>query len=228
MMKIAILNLTLPFPGTTAFAETGRQIRDWIAPALPDAEFTILDIAKGERLPVPEAYDGFIISGSEVGVYDEVEWMEPLRLFLLAARDAGKPLVGICFGHQMMAHTFGGHAEKAPLGPVVGARRFTLDGIETYANVWHQDQVVAVPPDARVTGSADYCPVGMLDYDFPAFSMQFHPEYSRVFLTREIGVILGKGIEPDAAERALESMAQVEVPADLMAHCAARTFKQFA
>ena len=51
MMKIAILNLTLPFPGTTAFAETGRQIRDWIAPALPDAEFTILDIAKGERLP---------------------------------------------------------------------------------------------------------------------------------------------------------------------------------
>ena len=53
--------------------------------------------------------------------------------------------------------------------------------------------------------------------------MQFHPEYSRVFLTREIGVILGKGIEPDAAERALESMAQVEVPADLMAHRAART-----
>ena len=228
MMKIAILNLTRPVPGSGAFAETGRQIRDWIAPALPDAEFSILDIAQGEPLPKPEACDGFIISGSEMGVYDRVEWMEPLRLFLLAARDAGKPLVGICFGHQMMAHTFGGRAEKADLGPVVGARRFNLDGVESYANVWHQDQVVLVPPDARVTGFADYCPVGMLDYEFPAFSMQFHPEYSRAFLTREIGVILGKGIEPDVAERALESMAQVDVPADLMADRAARTFKQFA
>ncbi|TDH38534.1 type 1 glutamine amidotransferase [Pseudohoeflea suaedae] len=227
-MKIAILNLTLPFPGTSAFAETGRQIRDWIAPALPGSEFTILDIAQGLQLPVPDAYDGFIISGSEAGVYDQVAWMEPLKAFLLAARDAAKPLVGICFGHQIMAHTFGGHAEKAAAGIAVGARRFTLDGVETYANVWHQDQVVLVPPCARVSGFADYCPVGMLDYEFPAFSMQFHPEYSRAFLTREIGVILGKGIDPDLAERALESMARADVPADLMANRAAGTFRQFA
>ena len=88
------------------------------------------------------------------------------------------------------------------LGQVVGARRFTVDGVERDAHVWHQDQVFEVPPGARVTGSAEYCPVGMLDYDFPAFSMQFHPEYSRAYLTSGIGLLLDRAIERETAAEA--------------------------
>jgi len=224
-VKIAILNLTLPFEDTGAFATTGEEIENWISPALPEAEISVLDIAHGEPFPAPADYDGYIVSGSERGVYDEVEWMEPLRRFLLDCREAGAPMVGICFGHQMMAHTFGGCAEKASVGTMVGARRFTVDGIARAAHVWHQDQVVVVPPGARVTGSADYCPVGMLDYDFPAFSMQFHPEFSREYMSRGIELLLGRAIEPDLADQALQSMASVDVAADLMAERAAATLR---
>lgn len=225
-MKIAILNLTLPFEDTGAFASTGTEIENWISPALPEANISVIDIAQGEPFPAVTDYDGYIVSGSEMGVYDDVEWMEPLRRFLLDSRDAGAPLVGICFGHQMMAHTLGGRAEKASLGQVVGARRFTMDGVERDAHVWHQDQVVQVPPAARVTGAADYCPVGMLDYDFPAFSMQFHPEYSRAYLTSGIELLLDRAIERDTAAEALRSMARADVPADLMADRAAKTLRR--
>jgi GMP synthase-like glutamine amidotransferase len=225
-LKIAILNLTLPFEDTGAFATTGTEIGNWISPALPEAAFSVIDIANGEPFPAVPDYDGYIVSGSEMGVYDTVEWMEPLRLFLLNSREAGAALVGICFGHQMMAHTFGGRAEKAPLGQVVGARRFTMEGVERNAHVWHQDQVVEVPPAARVTGFADYCPVGMLDYDFPAVSMQFHPEYSRAYMTRGIELLMNRAIDPEAAAEALRSMARVDVPSDLMADRAAATLRR--
>lgn len=101
----------------------------------------------------------------------------PFAISSELCRDHAKPVFGICFGHQIMADVYGGKAEKAEIGNVVGARGFDYGGSSVDAFVWHQDQVTQVPPSARVTGSADHCPVGALDYDFPARSVQFHPEY---------------------------------------------------
>jgi len=225
-MKVAILDFATPFPGMQDYATAGQLIRDWLSPALPEAEMTIIKVALGQALPEVQDFDGYVLSGSEKGVYDHTAWMDALRAFLLEAKRAGKPLVGICFGHQIMADTFGGRAEKVPFGMVIGAEPYEIDGVVQEAHVWHQDQVVTVPPDAEVTGHAPYCPVGVLEYSFPGYSVQFHPEYTGEFLAKEITVATGTVLTPEESQKALASIAAGHVAADLVAAKAAETLRR--
>lgn len=224
-MKIAILDLATPFVGMEAYDTAGVLIRNWLMPALPEARMEIFEIAQGQNLPDPQDFDGFVLSGSEKGVYDQTAWMDPLRAFLLEAKRAGKPLVGICFGHQIMADSFGGRAEKVGFGMVIGAQVFDIDGTDVAAHVWHQDQVVTVPPDATVTGSSEYCPAAVLAYDFPAFSVQFHPEYTADYLSEEIRIATGTILMPEAAEAAITSIKVGDVQSTVTLDQAARTLR---
>jgi hypothetical protein len=126
----------------------------------------------------------------------------------------------------LMADTFGGHAEKVDFGNVVGARRFTIEGVEVDTYVWHQDQVTKLPPQAEVVGGAAYCPFGVLRYSFPAYSVQFHPEYTREFLTDEIAIIAGSYMSVEDAQIGLESVMSADVPVDLSAAAAAETLRR--
>lgn len=224
-MRIAILDLCLPDPMSDEFGSSGEITRRWLQPALPEAALTIIDIAGGAALPEAEGFDGFVLTGSEKGVYDETEWMEPLKALLRAVRAARRPVFGICFGHQIMAETYGGKAEKAGGGFAVGARTYQAEGRPFDAHVIHQDQVTQVPPGARVTASAPYCPAAALDYDFPARSVQFHPEYDARYLSHAIEMFDGGLITPVEAAAARATMAGAEVAKDLCAADAAALFR---
>ena len=206
----------------------GEQIISWLSPALAEGAFRWYDIEQnGEDLPGLKAFDGVVLSGSEHGVYDATPWNQPVRTFLLNCRAAGKPIFGICFGHQMMADTFGGHAEKAKVGVTVGARTFQFGEISKDAHVWHQDQVTIVPPGARITASASYCPVGALEYDFPATSVQFHPEYSEYQLCEIFKRTRDNFLTGAQADGAIESFARSDVRSDLMAKETAAFFRKY-
>jgi len=121
-MRIAILDLTTHSePMLSGLPKVGIQIEKWLSPALPEATFS-------STVPALGTFDGVVVSGSEFGVYDQTPWMQPLRAFLLAVKAAGKPIFGICFGHQLMADTFGGKAEKTDSGFAVGVRAFDIEG----------------------------------------------------------------------------------------------------
>lgn len=225
-MRIAILDLTAQhgeqFDG---IPRVGREIADWLAPFLPEAVLAIHDIAHGAALPDVGTFDGLLVSGSEFGVYDDTPWMAPLRRLLEATREAGKPVFGICFGHQIMADVYGGKAEKSAQGNHVGLRHYDMDGARVDANVWHKDQVTRVPPGARVIGSASYCPVSALAYGFPALSVQFHPEYSEARLRQLFAIgrdVFIDGADVDAAEA---SFAEGRARPDLMAAETAAFFR---
>lgn len=216
-MKIAILDLCVWLPEYQADqAKFGDVIATWAARGLPHAELPVIYVEEGEALPDPSDFDGYIISGSDRGVYDDAPWMAPLRAFLLAAKDAGKPLFGICFGHQMMAEVFGGKAEKVG-APEVGVRAFELNGVQHKGHVWHQDQVTEVPPNATVIGSASYCPVAALSYDFSAMSVQFHPEYSADYVSTFLRRSKGKILSETLTDGAVAQLDASEVEADLFA-----------
>ena len=226
-MRIAVLELTgHPLPLLEGLPRTSRQIIDWLKPHLPEAEFFVVDIVDGAACPAMGGFDGVIIGGSEYGVYDDLDWMQPLRRFLLDCKDAQKPMFGICFGHQIMADTFGGKAGKAEIGNVVGARLFGYRGKQVQCHVWHQDQVHQIPPDARVTGSADHCPIGALEYDFAARSVQFHPEYK----VEHLRDLLERGrnlfVASDEVDAALVSFKGTEVPHNLAVSEAIALFRQ--
>ena len=129
-MRIIVLDLTgHPMPLFGGLPRAGTQIISWLSVELPEADFYSVSVeVDNEGLPELDSFDGLIVSGSEHGVYDNRPWMAPLRNLLLETKKAGKPIYGICFGHQMMADTFGGKAEKSQIGNVVGARQFDCRG----------------------------------------------------------------------------------------------------
>nr|WP_281403159.1 type 1 glutamine amidotransferase [Sulfitobacter aestuariivivens] len=186
----------------------------------------MIDIVEGDPLPGPEDYDGYVLSGSDKGVYDDTPWMQPLRNWLIETKSAGKPIFGVCFGHQIMADVFGGKAEKVG-APEIGVRAFDIEGKTVTGHVWHQDQVTKVPPDAHVIGSADYCPVAALAYDFPAMSVQFHPEYTPDYVSTFLRRSKGDVLSDYDTDKAVAEFDASDVSADLFAQQAASFFRAY-
>lgn len=174
-------------------------------------EFVIFDVENGELPPGPDAADGWLITGSRHAVYEDHQWIPPLIAHLRAAFAAGQPIVGICFGHQILAKALGGRVEKFKGGWEVGATEYVLEGRRLTLNAWHQDQVVERPAGARLLASAPNCENAILAYGDSALTFQPHPEYGAGFI-RGLAETRGPGVVPDALlERAL---ARLDTPTD--------------
>lgn len=126
--------------------------------------------------------DGWLITGSRHGVYEDHAFIAPLTDFIQAAFEAGVPMVGICFGHQMIAQALGGRVEKFDGGWAVGAQDYDFSGQNVTLNAWHQDQVTQPPAGAEVVGSNEFCRNAALIYDNRAFTVQAHPEFQDDFV----------------------------------------------
>ena len=149
-MRLAILDCaTVVDPALEKYASIGAVVESWLRRFLHEASFVIIPIAHGAEFPNPSDYDGFVLPGSEVGVYDDRPWMGPLGDYLRNLRDLRKPLLGICFGHQMMAHSFGGRAAKAGYGMCVGRRRFAVDGTEWRSRLCIKTKSLLLPQTRR-------------------------------------------------------------------------------
>jgi len=125
----------------------------------------------------PGAADAWLVSGSKHGAYEDHAWIPPLEALLRDIRASGKPLVGICFGHQIIAQAFGGTVEKFPGGWSIGRQAYRIGDISVALNAWHQDQVTALPEGAQVIGSSDFCANAVLTYGDHILTMQPHPEF---------------------------------------------------
>ena len=170
--------------------------------------------AEGGELPArPEDHDAYLVTGSAAGVYDPLPWIAPLEDFLRLAKGKAK-LVGICFGHQVMAEAFGGRVEKSIRGWGVGLQRYDVvvrapwmdDVASIDVPVSHQDQIVVQPPHSHILASSDFSPFGMLAYeDQPAISMQFHPEFDPAYARALIESRRERLPDPDAAIASLDA-----------------------
>ena len=224
-MNIAIFNLATKDDEFDKHGTAAELIEQWISPAFPEANFTEINLPSGEPMPQADAFNGYIVSGSEKGVYDESVWMEPLKAFLEELRELHIPVFGICFGHQIMAEAYGGKAIKADKGFVVGVKHYEEQGKNYTAHAMHRDQVVEVPAGAKVTASAPYCPVAALDYDFPARSVQFHPEFQQHLVNDAIEIFEGNLLNAEEAGTARGTMENQAVEVDLYAQEIADFFR---
>ncbi|MCF8484538.1 MAG: type 1 glutamine amidotransferase [Rhodobacteraceae bacterium] len=140
--------------------------------------------------------DGWLITGSRHGVYEDHPWIAPLEQFIRDAFAAHVPVVGICFGHQIIAQAMGGKVERYAQGWSVGATDYDFGGQTLTLNAWHRDQVTEVPKGAKVVASNAFCENAALLYDDRAFSVQAHPEFQREFV-EGLMETRGKGVVPD-------------------------------
>ncbi|MCC6863656.1 MAG: type 1 glutamine amidotransferase, partial [Rhodobacteraceae bacterium] len=136
------------------------------------------------------------ITGSRHGAYEDHPWIPPLEIFIRAAYDANIPLVGICFGHQIVAQAMGGKVERYKDGWAVGAQDYNFNGETLTLNAWHRDQVIKKPASAKVVASNDFCANAALLYDNRIFTVQAHPEFSPEFVDGLMQT-RGKGLVPD-------------------------------
>jgi GMP synthase-like glutamine amidotransferase len=210
-MKIGILETGRP-PGNLAarFGDYPAMFERLLGPGF---ETTAYDVNAGAFPERPEAHEAYFVTGSPAGVYEDLPWIEPLEAFLREASGRAK-LVGICFGHQIMAEAFGGKVEKSERGWGVGlqsyevkARAPWMDGAAIVSiPVSHQDQVVVQPPGTSVLAASDFTPFGMLAWrDRPALSMQFHPEFEPAFAKALIEHRRDSLPDPDAALASLDA-----------------------
>jgi GMP synthase-like glutamine amidotransferase len=218
-----------PEPCRDRFGMYPEMVEAWLGPELPEARFSYVSVVGGEDLPDVRAFDGYLITGSRHGVYENLPWMRKLRAFLLSARQSRVPVFGICFGHQIMAAAYGADVRKSAKGWAIGAQCYGYDAdyrLTGKASLFfHQDQVETVPEGARVIGGNTFCPIGALAYDFPALSVQYHPEFGKDYIA-ELATLYGGGRIPrDAADAALESLATAEVDNTAVARNVAQFFR---
>jgi len=134
--------------------------------------------------------DAYIMTGSRAGVYDDLPWISTARALLARLVDEGIAVVGICFGHQLLAQAIGGQAEKFSGGWGQGLHRWQInaqawwmgESIDQFSLlVCHQDQVTALPRGATRIAGSDFCPNAVFQYGEYALGFQGHPEFSKDF-----------------------------------------------
>ncbi|MEM1390905.1 MAG: type 1 glutamine amidotransferase [Pseudomonadota bacterium] len=235
---------------TLTIVETGQapeSIRsDWpdypimfqtlLEPHLDGWDYSSVRLSQGEALPDPASLDAILITGSPAGVYDDEAWMAPLMDFIRWATAAETPQIGICFGHQAIAHALGAQVGKSGKGWGIGRHVYDVVepqdwmGTEPPADfslgVSHQDQVQSLAPGADLVARSDFCEFAAIAYPAAkAISFQGHPEFTPDFNCSLYGVRKGTVLPTDFVNAAEESL-QTPVDNDLVGSWMAAFLKE--
>jgi GMP synthase-like glutamine amidotransferase len=157
----------------------------------PAIEWVVYDATAGQLPASVHECDGFLISGSRHGAYDGLPWIKALEICIRQLVDADRPVVGLCFGHQMLGQALGGEVRQAAKGWGIGLREYDICAASPWMSpqmdrlvlpVCHQDQVLSLPPGARTLAGSAHCPNFMVQFGPRAVGIQGHPEFSPAFV----------------------------------------------
>lgn len=168
----------------------------WMDPTLPNAEPLPTDLSD---------YRGLVITGSHSSAYEDEPWIRALAALIRRAREVSLPMLGVCFGHQMIAEALGGRVTAHPNGSENGTVEIKTtaaaegDSLLGHlpavfeAQAAHNDHVVEIPPGAEILAFNDHSPVQAFRIGHKIHGVQFHPEVTAPIMRDMIDVIQERG-----------------------------------
>ena len=214
--SIVIIKMGNSFP--SIIADHG-DFDDWIRAGLnvDNSAIAVVNVFAGETLPKPSRLAGVVITGAHDMVTDRANWSERTAAWIPELIATGTPLLGICYGHQLLAHALGG-----TVGPITGGGEFgTVDlklhepatedrlfsGLPQCLQVQasHFQSVLSLPPGATLLASSNHDPHHAFSIANSAWGIQFHPEFSPEILAAYINkykdTLVKHELEPEALIR---------------------------
>lgn len=216
-MKLTIIQTgDVPAPLRDQFGPYRKMFETMFDGTGQGFSYDLVAVSDGQPMPDPSRLEGIVITGSAAGVYDDFAWLNPLRAFIRDAYGKRTPMLGVCFGHQIMADALGGDVRKSEKGWGLGRHTYTVKGRPDFMRTAptslavacsHQDQVIVPPADADVILASDFTPnAGLVYRNGAALSFQPHPEFADDYTIALAE--LRRGNAPDiVVDRALASVA---------------------
>ncbi|MDO9312916.1 MAG: amidotransferase [Burkholderiaceae bacterium] len=184
-MKLCILDNDFLDPAVEpTYVGYGAMFERLLRQTGAEGRFDIFNTVKGEYPASFDAYDAVLLTGSKADAFSQEPWVLTLKDQVQALLKAKKKLIGVCFGHQLIALCLGAKVGRAPQG--WGAGRMTYQwlapelaqGREAVALLAsHQDQVFELPSGTQLLATSDFCPVAAFGIDGQVFCVQPHPEF---------------------------------------------------
>lgn len=212
MTRILILKT-----GTT-FPEIARDLGDFDilfkrAMQIDGVSFVVSDVSNGEPLPDFADGDGVVVTGSPAMVTDRADWSEATAAWLAEWVSWGRPALGVCYGHQLLAHALGGKVGGHADGREMGTLDVTLTdraaddplfgGLPASfpAHLTHRQSVIALPDGATLLARSESEPHQAFRVGTTAWGLQFHPEFTEqvmaAYIDRQRMDLLAEGRNPD-------------------------------
>ncbi len=202
----------------------------------PLSSLDVRDVSRGEALPGPAGTVPAIVTGSPFAVHDRADWSEQTAAWLREAIDAGRPVLGVCYGHQLLAHALGGQSARNPNGREIGTLEVEIviddplfEGLPRPLTVFetHSDAVLELPPGARCLASTSNTPIQAMAIGDHVRSVQWHPEFDadilRGYLEARAGEIdaeLGSGASERLRAEIREAPGCARLLANFLEHIA--------
>lgn len=193
MKKLFIIKAGSTFPATAANHGDFEE-RVICGLGIPRRDTRVIDACRGDTLPAPEDCIAAIITGAHCMVTDNLPWSLAIESWIPSLVQSETPLLGICYGHQLLARAMGGHVDFHPRGKEVGTVDIRLTGgyltdplfaaqpRRFPAHATHAQSVLSLPPEAVLLAENDFEPHHAFRIGPCAWGVQFHPEYNHLIM----------------------------------------------
>lgn len=210
--RVVILKTGTTYP---SIREAHGDFEDWFVRGLSsELDLTVVNVEQGELPGDPGQWDGVVVTGSPAMVSDRADWSENTARWLAQVVGRRIPVLGVCYGHQLLAHALGGEVGYHPEGRETGTRTIELNAEAQAdplfnelprsfkAQLTHKQSVLALPPGAVLLGRSDFEPHQAFRIGECAWGVQFHPEFSDAVMTDYLKVqspdLLAENLDPQA------------------------------
>ncbi|MCP2729962.1 glutamine amidotransferase-related protein [Limnofasciculus baicalensis] len=173
------------------FGSYADMVEAWLRQECREFAFSRYDVVQQIYPQHISECDAYLITGSKASAYDQAPWLYTLSQFIRNLYiQSKKKLIGICFGHQLIAQTLGGVVHKSPKGWGVGLAKSEVYKTKPWMipiansfklSVIHQDQVIKLPKNATAIAGNSFCPYSVVTYGESVLTFQGHPEHQKTY-----------------------------------------------